>query len=175
MSLISNAIKKIEGPLIFLEPIPRAKFDELVLIKTPGGETIMGRSILVSKSGVVVEVFRGTEGLDLSRTSIEFTGETFKIPLSQDMISRTFSGIGRPMDNGPEIIPEVWGDINGEPINPFAREYPRELIETGISSIDTLTTLVCGQKLPIFSAQGLPHDEIAARIVKKARKRNANS
>lgn len=166
MALITNAIKRIEGPLLFLSPIPRVKFDEIVQIKTPDNEIIIGRTVLVSETGVVIEVFRGTQGLDLSRTDIEFTGDTFKIPLSQDMISRTFNGIGRPVDDGPEIIAESWADINGEPINPFAREYPRELIETGISSIDTLATLVCGQKLPIFSAQGLPHDEIAARIVK---------
>ncbi len=169
MALISTAIKKIEGPLIFLEPIPKVQFDEVVRINTPSGDKITGRTVLVSKISVVVEVFQGTEGLDLFSTSVEFTGDTIKIPLSEDMVSRTFNGMGTPIDGGPEIIPETQNDINGDPINPFAREYPRELIETGITSFDLLTTAVCGQKLPIFSGQGLPHDEIAARIVKQAK------
>jgi V/A-type H+-transporting ATPase subunit B len=165
-ALSSQAVKKIEGPLLFLEPLPNVRFNELVNITKPSGEIVLGRCVIVSTQAVVIEVFRGTDGLDLASTSVEFTADTFRMALSQDMVGRTFDGMGFPIDGGPEIIPEVWADINGDPINPFAREYPRELIETGVSSIDTLTTLVCGQKLPIFSGQGLPHDELAAKIVK---------
>ncbi|HME54500.1 MAG TPA: V-type ATP synthase subunit B [Candidatus Lokiarchaeia archaeon] len=168
MSLVSRAIRKIEGPLIFLDPIPRIKYNEIVEVQKPNGKTMLGRCTLVSDSSIVVEAFGGTDGLNMENTSVKFSGDVFKIPVSDDMINRVFNGVGHPIDGGPDIIPEAWLDVNGEPINPYAREYPRDLIETGLSCIDTLTSLVCGQKLPIFSGQGLPHDELAARIVNNA-------
>jgi len=168
MALVSQAIRKIEGPLIFLDTIPKVKYNEIVRVQKPNGDLVLGRCVLVSDTGVVVEVFGGTDGLDVDNTAVKFTGDVFRIPVSEDMINRIFNGMGEPNDGGPDIIPEIWLDINGEPINPFAREYPRDLIETGLSSIDTLTSLVCGQKLPIFSGQGLPHDELAARIITHA-------
>ncbi len=141
----------------------------MVKVRKPSGEIVLGRCTIVSDESIVVEVFKGTDGLDIHGTEVEFTGGILKIPLSPDMINRTFNGMGVPLDGGPEVIPEMWGDVNGEPINPYSREYPRDLIETGVTCIDTLTTVVCGQKLPIFSCQGLPHDGIAARIVKHAK------
>ena len=168
MSLISRAINKIEGPLIYLEPIPKIKYNEIVQIKKPNGQLMLGRCIFVSETSIVIEAFGGTDGLDMDSTEVKFTSDVFKIPISEDMINRIFNGVGHPIDNGPEIIPETFSDINGESINPYARQYPRDLIETGLSSIDILTTIVCGQKLPIFSGYGLPHDELAARIVSHA-------
>jgi len=169
MSLISRAISKIEGPLIYLAPIPKIKNNEIVQIKKPSGQTTLGRCVIVSETSIVIEAFGGTDGLDMDNTQIKFSGDVLKIPVSEDMLNRIFNGLGHPIDNGPDIIPEASYDVNGEPINPFAREYPRDLIETGLSSIDTLTSLVCGQKLPIFSGYGLPHDELAARIVNYAK------
>ncbi|MHA1792191.1 MAG: V-type ATP synthase subunit B [Promethearchaeota archaeon] len=169
MALTTRKVEKIVGPLLFLEAIPTVKYNELVKIKAPSGKNLLGRCTLIDGEKMVIEVFKSTDGLNLDDTIIEFTGDVFKIPLSEDMINRTFNGLGMPIDKGPDIIPETWQDVMGNPINPFAREYPRELIETGISSIDTLTSLVCGQKLPIFSGQGLPHDELATRIVRHSK------
>lgn len=168
MVLISRGIKQIEGQLVFIGSIPRVKYNELVLITAPDGREMMGRCVLLSDETIIIEAFNTTDGLDLENTTVEFSGDVYRVPLSDDMINRSFNGIGTPVDGGPKIIPESWKDVNGLSINPFAREYPRDLIETGISSMDTLMSLVCGQKLPIFSGQGLPHDGLASRIVKHA-------
>ena len=116
----------------------------------------------------VVQVFEGTSGIDVKKTRVEFTGSSLKIPVSEDMLGRVFDGSGRPIDNGPRVFAEDYLDINGSPINPYARIYPEEMISTGISAIDTMNSIARGQKIPIFSASGLPHNEIAAQICRQA-------
>ena len=166
-----STIREISGPLIFVESVRGVGFGELARIKTPTGEERRGQVLEVGEGIAVVQVFEGTSGLDISKTSIRFTGETVKLPVSSDMLGRIFDGSGRPIDGGPRIIPEDYSDVHGAPINPFAREYPREFIQTGLSAIDGMNTLVRGQKLPLFSASGLPHNAIAAQIARQAKVR----
>ena len=144
-------------------------YGELARIKTPNGEERRGQVLEIGGGVAVVQVFEGTTGLDVAKTRIRFTGETVKLPVSSDMLGRIFDGSGRPIDGGPRIIPDDYLDVNGNPINPFAREYPREFIQTGISTIDGMNTLVRGQKLPLFSASGLPHNAVAAQIARQAK------
>jgi V/A-type H+-transporting ATPase subunit B len=135
------------------------------------GEERRGQVLEVSRDMAIVQVFEGTSGLDLTRTRVRFTGETVKLPVSADMLGRIFDGSGKPMDGGPRIIPDDYWDVNGAPINPYARTYPREFIQTGISAIDGMNTLVRGQKLPLFSGAGLPHNTVAAQIARQAQVR----
>ena len=164
-----TTIKEISGPLLFVESVRGVGYGELARIKTPSGEERRGQVLEIGGGIAVVQVFEGTTGLDVGRTRIRFTGETVKLPVSNDMLGRIFDGSGRPIDGGPRIIPDDYLDVNGNPINPFAREYPREFIQTGISTIDGMNTLVRGQKLPLFSASGLPHNSIAAQITRQAK------
>ncbi|OLB69649.1 V-type ATP synthase subunit B [archaeon 13_2_20CM_2_52_21] len=164
-----TTIKEISGPLLFVESVRGVGYGELARIKTPSGEERRGQVLEIGGGIAVVQVFEGTTGLDVGRTRIRFTGETVKLPVSNDMLGRIFDGSGRPIDGGPRIIPDDYLDVNGNPINPFAREYPREFIQTGISTIDGMNTLVRGQKLPLFSASGLPHNSIAAQIARQAK------
>ncbi len=166
-----STIREISGPLLFVESVRGVGYGELARIRTPAGEERRGQVLEVGEGIAIVQVFEGTSGLDISKTSIRFTGETVKLPVSSDMLGRIFDGSGRPMDGGPRIIPEDYSDVHGAPINPFAREYPREFIQTGLSAIDGMNTLVRGQKLPLFSASGLPHNAIAAQIARQARVR----
>ena len=164
-----TTIREISGPLIFVEQVRGVGYGELARIKTPTGEERRGQVLEVGGGVAVVQVFEGTTGLDVAKTSIRFTGETVKLPVSTDMLGRIFDGSGRPIDGGPRIIPDDYLDVNGNPINPFARDYPREFIQTGISTIDGMNTLVRGQKLPLFSASGLPHNQVAAQIARQAK------
>jgi V/A-type H+/Na+-transporting ATPase subunit B len=164
-----TTIREISGPLLFVESVRGVGYGELARIKTPSGEERRGQVLEIGGGVAVVQVFEGTTGLDIARTSIRFTGETVKLPVSNDMLGRIFDGSGRPIDGGPRIIPDDYLDVNGNPINPFAREYPREFIQTGISTIDGMNTLVRGQKLPLFSASGLPHNAVAAQIARQAK------
>src|SRR6266852_5429246 len=166
-----RTIREISGPLIFVESVRGVGYGELARIKTPSGEERRGQVLEVGQGVAVVQVFEGTSGLDVAKTSIRFTGETVKLPVSSDMLGRIFDGSGRPIDGGPRIIPDDYADVHGAPINPFAREYPREFIQTGLSCIDGMNTLVRGQKLPLFSASGLPHNAIAAQIARQAKVR----
>jgi V/A-type H+/Na+-transporting ATPase subunit B len=152
-----------------VESVRGVGFGELARIKTPNGEERRGQVLEIGGGVAVVQVFEGTTGLDVGKTRIRFTGETVKLPVSSDMLGRIFDGSGRPIDGGPRIIPDDYLDVNGNPINPFAREYPREFIQTGISTIDGMNTLVRGQKLPLFSASGLPHNAVAAQIARQAK------
>lgn len=164
-----NTIKEIAGPLLVVEGIDSASYQELVTIRTSEGKILTGQ-VLEAQDGIaVIQVFEGTRGLDNKDTYVKFKGETMKIGLSKDIIGRIFDGMGRPIDGGPKIIPEVHRDINGEPMNPTAREFPEEFIQTGISTIDCMNTLVRGQKLPLFSEAGLPHNALAAQIARQAR------
>jgi V/A-type H+/Na+-transporting ATPase subunit B len=164
-----TTIKEISGPLLFVESVRGVGYGELARIKTPSGEERRGQVLEIGGGVAVVQVFEGTTGLDVGKTRIRFTGETVKLPVSNDMLGRIFDGSGRPIDGGPRIIPDDYLDVNGNPINPFAREYPREFIQTGISTIDGMNTLVRGQKLPLFSASGLPHNAVAAQIARQAK------
>lgn len=166
-----NAISQIAGPLIFVEGVQDAMYGEIVKVKLESGEERIGQ-VLESRRGLaVVQVLGGTRGIDVKKASVIFTGQTFRIGVSTDMLGRILDGLGNPRDGGPPIIPEERLDVNGSPINPYARQYPREFIETGISAIDGMNTLVRGQKLPIFSGSGMPHNELAAQVARQARVR----
>jgi len=160
---------KVTGPLLFVEGVSGVGYAEIVEVETPSGDNRRGQVLEVAEGLAVVQVFEGTSGLDTSVTSVRFLGETLKLPVSADILGRVFDGSGEPIDGGPKIIPDDHFDITGAPINPDARTYPREFIQTGISTIDGLNTLVRGQKLPLFSGAGLPHNYIAAQIARQAR------
>ena len=164
-----STVTEVTGPLLIVEGVRGVAYGEVVKIRTSTGEERTGQVLEAREDKAVVQVFEGTKGLDTKLTSVRFTGETMKVGLSRDMLGRIFDGMGRPRDGLPDIIPEKMMDINGLPINPTAREYPREFIETGISAIDGMNTLVRGQKLPIFSGSGLPHNELAAQIARQAK------
>ncbi len=166
-----RSIAEISGPLLVVEKVRDVAYGEVVKIIGSDGRERLGQVLEARENVAIVQVFEGTQGLDTKDTSVVFLGETLKIGVSLDMLGRVFDGTGRPIDGGPEIIPEKMLDINGYPINPSAREYPREFIQTGISTIDGMNTLVRGQKLPIFSGNGLPHNEIAAQIARQAKVR----
>ncbi|ELY94083.1 ATP synthase subunit B [Natrialba taiwanensis] len=162
-----QTITEISGPLVFAEVDEPVGYDEIVEIETPQGETLRGQ-VLESSEGVVsIQVFEGTGGIDRN-ASVRFLGETMKMPVTEDLLGRVLDGSGNPIDGGPEIIPDQRQDIVGEAINPFSREYPEEFIQTGVSAIDGMNTLVRGQKLPIFSGSGLPHNELALQIARQA-------
>ena len=135
----------------------------------PDGSVRRGRVLEVNQGKAVVQVFEGTSGLSPEEITVKFLGKGTEIGVSIDMLGRVFDGFGRPIDDGPEIIPEKWLNINGNPMNPYARDYPNEFIQTGISTIDLLNTLVRGQKLPFFSASGLPHSRMAAQVARQAK------
>jgi len=164
-----TTISEVAGPLIIVENIADVAYNEVVKIKTADGEERTGQVLEAFLDKAIVQVFEGTKGLDTDKTSARFIGETMKLGVSKDMLGRVFDGTGNPIDDAPAILPEDRRDINGNPINPYAREYPQEFIQTGISTIDGLNTLVRGQKLPIFSGAGLPHNEIAAQIARQAK------
>lgn len=161
-------VDKIEGPLIFLRGIEEAKYGEIVAIET-GDESRIGKVIKIDENIVVVQVFEGTSGISSVNTSVRFTGEPLTISLSKNILGRMFNGVGKPIDGGAPIYSPKRYNINSQPINPVSRKYPRDYIETGITSIDVLSTLIRGQKLPIFSGNGLPHKELAAQIVSQAK------
>ncbi|KXB02170.1 ATP synthase subunit B [candidate division MSBL1 archaeon SCGC-AAA261F17] len=164
-----RTVAEISGPLMVVEDVEGVGYDEIVEIETPEGVEKRGQVLEVEEDRAVVQVFEGTSGIDTSGTKVRFTGSTIKFPVSMDLLGRVFSGKGLPRDGGPHIIPEDELDIHGAPINPAARDYPTDFIQTGISSIDGMNTLVRGQKLPIFSGTGLPHSELAAQIARQAR------
>lgn len=164
-----KTVSSIMGPLLVVEKTRSVSYGEVVKIYDKHGGERTGQVLDAMSNMAIVQVFEGTSGLDTENTSVKFLGETFKIGVSEDMFGRTFNGTGRPIDGWAEIITAKRLDINGNPINPQSREYPRDFIQTGISSIDGMNTLVRGQKLPIFSAAGLPHNELAAQIARQAR------
>ncbi len=171
MEVEYRTIREIKGPLLIVENTKDVAYGEVVKIRGPDGKDRLGQVLEARENMAIVQVFEGTRGLDLKATTVKFLGDTLKIGVSLEMLGRVFDGTGRPIDGGPDIIPEEMRDINGYPINPSAREYPREFIQTGISTIDGMNTLVRGQKLPIFSGSGMPHNEIAAQIARQAKLR----
>jgi V/A-type H+-transporting ATPase subunit B len=166
-----KTIKEIVGPLMLVEKVDNVKYDELVEIMQDNGETRQGKVLEVNKDKAIIQLFKPSRGIQPANSKAKFLGESMKLGVSKDMLGRVFDGLGRPKDGGPEIIPEKRININGMPINPVARDYPNEFIQTGISAIDGLNTLVRGQKLPIFSMNGLPHAELTAQIIRQAKVR----
>ena len=164
-----KTVTEVVGPLMVVEGVSGVKFEELVEIELQTGELRRGRVLEVDGDKAMVQLFEGSTGINLKETKVRFLGKPLELGVSDGMIGRVFDGLGRPKDNGPEIIPDERRDINGLPINPVARDYPSEFIQTGISAIDGLNTLVRGQKLPIFSGSGLPHADLAAQIARQAR------
>lgn len=162
-------LEKVEGPLIVLSNIEDVAYDEMANIKLDNGELRKGKVIKIEGSNVVVQVFEGTAGISTHNVSVKFTGEPLTLPLSKEILGRSFNGIGEPMDGAYQIISQDKYNVNGRPINPVARKYPRDFIQTGVSAIDALMTLIRGQKLPIFSGNGIAHNELAVQIVKQAK------
>ena len=168
MTIEYLGLSGINGPLVVLEGLQGASYDEIVEMTVNGTQHKMGRIIEIYRDKAVIQVFEGTEGMALRNTHTRLTGHPMEIAVSEEMLGRTFNGIGEPIDGLGEISSDVKLDVNGKPLNPVTREYPRNYIRTGISAIDGLTTLIRGQKLPIFSGNGLPHDQLAAQIVQQA-------
>ena len=164
-----TTVSEVSGPLMVVEGVEGVAYNEIVEIEAPTGEHRRGQVLEVKDDVAVVQVFEGTTDLNTLNTKVRFTGETAKIGVSRDMMGRIFDGTGKPIDGGPEIIPDKELDINGNPMNPASREFPAEFIQTGISTIDGMNTLVRGQKLPIFSGSGLPHNDLAAQIARQAK------
>lgn len=159
----------ITGPLIIVDGVKGVGYGELVEIRTPAGEIRIGQTLEVDEDRAVVQVFEGTTGLSQKNMRTVFLGKTLEIPVHRDMLGRIFDGLGRPIDDAPQVVSDIMRDVNGLPINPYSREYPRDFIQTGISAIDGMNTLIRGQKLPVFSGSGMPHNRIAAQIAKQAR------
>jgi V/A-type H+-transporting ATPase subunit B len=160
---------RIEGPLVVVDRVRDVGYDETVEIIDPSGNPRLGRVLDVSGKQAVVQVLEGTTGLATRTLRARFLGESFRLPVSRQMLGRVFDGLGRPADGGPPPLSADRRDVNGMPINPFARRYPREFIQTGLSAIDGMNALVRGQKLPVFSGNGLPHDRVSAQIIRQAR------
>lgn len=163
------SVTAVSGPLLLAEHIEDAKYGELVEIELENKEVRRGQVLEVSGDKALIQIFEGSTGINLTGSRVRFSGRSIEIGVSLDMLSRVFNGLGEPIDGAPRILPEKKVDINGSPINPYARDFPKEFIQTGISSIDGMNTLVRGQKLPIFSGSGLPHARIAAQIARQAK------
>ncbi|NLP37024.1 MAG: V-type ATP synthase subunit B [Firmicutes bacterium] len=164
-----RSVSELVGPLMIVEHVEGVTYDELVEIELNDGSVRRGQVLEVDGDKALVQIFEGSSGLNLTDVRVRFLGRGIELPVSMDILGRVFDGLGQPRDNGPKIIPEKRLDINGLPLNPYARNYPSEFIQTGISTIDGLNTLVRGQKLPIFSGSGLPHNRLAAQIARQAK------
>lgn len=164
-----KTIREIVGPLMLIDGVSGVKYDELVEICQENGNIRHAKVLEVNQDKALVQLFEGSSGLQMSTTKARFLGKSIELGVSEEMLGRVFDGMGRPIDDGDPIIPEKRININGQPINPVSRDYPDEFIQTGISAIDGLNTLVRGQKLPVFSASGLPHAELAAQIARQAK------
>lgn len=170
-----RTVREVVGPLMVVEKVEGVKYDELVEIEIQNGDIRRGRVLEIDEDKAVVQLFESSAGINLRGSKARFLGRPLEIALSEDMLGRIFDGLGRPKDNGPRLLPEKRADINGNPMNPVARDYPNEFIQTGISAIDGLNTLVRGQKLPVFSGSGLPHAELAAQIARQAKVSNSEA
>lgn len=163
-----RTIQEVAGPLMLVKNVENVKYDELGEIELPNGEIRRCKVLEINGTNALVQLFENSAGINLAESKVRFIGRSMELAVSDDMLSRVFDGLGRPKDGGPNIIPEKRLDVNGTPMNPAARNYPSEFIQTGVSAIDGLNTLVRGQKLPIFSASGLPHAQLAAQIARQA-------
>ncbi len=166
-----RTIEEAAGPLLLVKDVENVTYGELAEIRLKNGERRRCRVLEIDGSNALVQLFENAAGINLQDSSVVFSGHQMELGVSEDMLGRVFDGLGRPIDDGPEIIPEMRLDVNGLPMNPVARQYPQEFIQTGVSAIDGLNTLVRGQKLPIFSASGLPHAQLAAQIARQAKVR----
>lgn len=164
-----KTIKEVVGPIMLVEGVEGVKYNELVDVVQKNGEIRKGKVLEINRDKALVQLFESAQGLEISTSKARFTGRAQELAVSEDMLGRVFDGMGNPRDGGAPIIPKKRMDINGEPINPAARDYPNEFIQTGVSAIDGLNTLVRGQKLPVFSMSGLPHAELAAQIARQAK------
>lgn len=164
-----RTIEEVAGPLMLVKKVDKVSYNELGEIELANGERRRCRVLEINGSDVLVQLFDSSTGINLADSKVRFLGRQMELPVSPDMLGRVFDGLGRPIDDGPEIIPEMRMDVNGKPMNPAARIYPEEFIQTGVSAIDGLNTLVRGQKLPIFSASGLPHANLGAQIARQAK------
>ncbi len=164
-----RTIANISGPLMLVEGVEGVKYAELVEVELPAGETRRGQVLEIDRDRALVQIFEGTAGIDIPKSKVRFLAKGIEFPLSMDILGRIFDGLGRPIDGGPRILPEERADINGAPLNPYARDYPNEFIQTGVSVIDGLNPLVRGQKLPFFSGSGLPHNRLAAQVARQAK------
>ena len=169
-----KTIKEVVGPIMLVEGVEGAKYNELVDVIQKNGEVRRGKVLEVNRDKALVQLFESSQGLQISTSKAKFLGKSQQLAVSEDMLGRVFDGMGNPKDGGMPVIPQKFMDVNGEPINPAARDYPNEFIETGVSAIDGLNTLVRGQKLPVFSMSGLPHAELAAQIARQAKVRNSD-
>ncbi len=163
-----RTVGEVVGPLMMVEDVEGVQYNELVEIQMHDGQVRQGQVLEVQEDRAMVQLFEGSSGINLEKTKVRFTGRPLQLAVSEDMVGRIFNGMGKVIDGGPEIIAQKYLDVDGQPINPVARDYPDEFIQTGISAIDHLNTLVRGQKLPIFSGSGLPHKELAAQIARQA-------
>ncbi|WHH57584.1 V-type ATP synthase subunit B [Petroclostridium sp. X23] len=170
-----KTISEVAGPLMLVKRVEGVTYGELGEIELASGEIRRCRVLEVNEDNALVQLFESAAGINLAESKVRFLGRGIEFPVSIDMLGRVFDGLGRPKDNGPDIIPDARMDINGIPMNPAARDYPSEFIQTGVSAIDGLNTLVRGQKLPIFSGSGLPHAELAAQIARQAKVRSADT
>ncbi|GAA0082129.1 MULTISPECIES: V-type ATP synthase subunit B [Clostridium] len=170
-----RTVKEVVGPLMLVDQVEGVSFDELVEIELHNGEKRRGRVLEINKDKALVQLFEGSAGINIKGAKVKFLGKPLELGVSEDMLGRVFDGLGNPKDGGPKIIPDEKKDISGIPINPVARNYPDEFIQTGVSAIDGLNTLVRGQKLPVFSGSGLPHAELAAQIARQAKVLNSDS
>jgi len=161
--------RSAKGPLLFIEDVRDVGYNERVELVLSDGELLQGRVLEISDTLAVIEVFEGTSGLDIADIRVRFAGRPFHLPVCREMLGRVFDGLGRPLDGGPPPVSRIQRDVNGRPINPVARVYPEDYIQTGISAIDGMNTLVRGQKLPLFSLSGLPHNDLAGQIIQNAR------
>ena len=175
MAIEYMGLNNIQGPLAVIEGVDDTFYEEMVTVTLDNGEKRIGRVIEISGDKAVIQVFEGTSNLSLTNTKTKFMGEPMRLPLSKEMLGRTLDGIGRPIDGLGDYFADEVRDVNGQPINPVSREYPNNFIQTGISSIDCLATLIRGQKLPIFSGDGLPHDDLAVQIARQAKVRGTDS
>jgi V/A-type H+-transporting ATPase subunit B len=164
-----TSVTQVSGPLMIVEDVKDVSYGELVEVTTPLGEKKIGQVLEVDSTRAVVQLFKGTSEIDTKETKVRFIGENMKVGVSKRMLGRIFNALGKPIDGGPEITADKRIDINGLPINPYRRDHPRDFIQTGLSSIDLMNTLVRGQKLPIFSGSGLPHNMMAAQIARQAK------
>ena len=169
-----RTVQEVAGPLMLVKEVEGVNYDERGEIELESGETRRCRVLEVNGTDALVQLFEASTGINISNSKVRFLGRMMELGVSEDMLGRVFDGLGRPIDGGPEIIPEKRMNVNGMPMNPAARAYPQEFIQTGVSAIDGLNTLVRGQKLPIFSASGLPHAQLAAQIARQAKVRSAD-
>ena len=170
-----RGVSRVDGPLVFIEGVRNVSYNELVEVTAPDGEKRLGQVLETSETAAVVQVFAGSSGLSSAGTALRFRGESLSLPAGREMLGRVFDGVGRPKDGLPPVLSTERRDVNGLPINPYSRSYPRDFIQTGITSIDLMNSLVRGQKLPIFSGNGMAHDRLAAQIARQAKLLSENA